>query len=82
MENLSFLNALFEKATSLKKLSLNDIALTKDKAKTINFSLLPKTLCELSLEFNNIDGSSFVNEIFKAASSLEIISLNSSNIDN
>ena len=82
MDDLSFLNGLFKKATSLKKLFLDDIILTVEKAEKVDFLLLPKTLIELSLQYNKITDSSFMNVIFKAVPSLEVLNLMSSDIDN
>lgn len=81
MEDFSFLNGLFKKTISLKKLFLDDIILTVEKAAKIDFSLLPKTLIELSLQYNKITDSSFMNIIFNTATSLEVLNLMSSDID-
>ncbi|KAL4476077.1 hypothetical protein ABPG74_009810 [Tetrahymena malaccensis] len=75
IDDLSFLNGLFNKCRKLKKLLLQNMQLTAIKAETADFTLIPPTLEELDVGFNVCTDVKYLNDIFQAAPNLKKINM-------
>ncbi|EAR87754.2 transmembrane protein, putative (macronuclear) [Tetrahymena thermophila SB210] len=79
ISNLGLLNDLMKKCQKLKILSLDQMKLTDEKLKNVDFSLISPFLEKVSLSSNDNSGQLtrfyFLNEIMRKAKTLKIINL-------